>query len=89
MAISAPGSTRLCSNVTSAHDVVVAVLAVTCQHALWHAASGVDLIVAQASAEAGGHTCEVDVGAGPEVVDLNGLRPLESVPDCGHLCNFA
>jgi NAD(P)H-dependent flavin oxidoreductase YrpB (nitropropane dioxygenase family) len=65
--------------VTSAHGVVVAALAVTCNYALWHAPAGVDLIVAQASTEAGGHTCEVDDGAGPEVVDLDGRRQLKRI----------
>lgn len=52
-----------------AHDVVVAALAGTTQHALRHAAAGVDLIVAQGT-EAGGHTGEVaTMVLVPEVVD--------------------
>jgi NAD(P)H-dependent flavin oxidoreductase YrpB (nitropropane dioxygenase family) len=50
-------------------DVVVAALAGTKQHALRHAAAGVDLIVAQGT-EAGGHTGEVaTMVLVPEVVD--------------------
>jgi NAD(P)H-dependent flavin oxidoreductase YrpB (nitropropane dioxygenase family) len=50
-------------------DVVVAALAGTTQHALRHAAAGVDLIVAQGT-EAGGHTGEVaTIVLVPEVVD--------------------
>ncbi|MEO8816324.1 MAG: nitronate monooxygenase family protein [Mycobacterium sp.] len=52
-----------------AHDVVVAALAGTKQHALRHAAAGVDLIVAQGT-EAGGHTGEVaTMVLVPEIVD--------------------
>ncbi|HET9874759.1 MAG TPA: nitronate monooxygenase family protein [Mycobacterium sp.] len=57
--------------VTRAHDndVLVAALAGTTQHALRHAAAGVDLIVAQGT-EAGGHTGEVaTMVLVPEVVD--------------------
>ncbi|GFG75609.1 NAD(P)H-dependent flavin oxidoreductase [Mycobacterium botniense] len=51
------------------HDVLVAALAGTRQHALRHAAAGVDLIVAQGT-EAGGHTGEVaTMVLVPEVVD--------------------
>ncbi len=52
-----------------ANDVVVAALAGTTQHAVRHAAAGVDLIVAQGT-EAGGHTGEVaTMVLVPEVVD--------------------
>ncbi|HYB38066.1 MAG TPA: nitronate monooxygenase family protein [Mycobacterium sp.] len=52
-----------------ANDVVVAALAGTTQHAIRHAAAGVDLIVAQGT-EAGGHTGEVaTMVLVPEVVD--------------------
>jgi NAD(P)H-dependent flavin oxidoreductase YrpB (nitropropane dioxygenase family) len=52
-----------------AQDVVVAALAGTTQHALRHAAAGVDLIVAQGT-EAGGHTGEVaTMVLVPEIVD--------------------
>lgn len=57
--------------VTRAHDagVVVAALAGTRQHAVRHAAAGVDLVVAQGT-EAGGHTGEVaTMVLVPEVVD--------------------
>ena len=51
------------------HDVLVAALAGTTQHARRHAAAGVDLIVAQGT-EAGGHTGEVaTMVLVPEVVD--------------------
>jgi len=51
------------------HDVLVAALAGTVQHALRHAAAGVDLIVAQGT-EAGGHTGEVaTMVLVPEIVD--------------------
>ncbi|KZS59852.1 monooxygenase [Mycobacterium kansasii] len=51
------------------HDVVVAALAGTTQHARRHAAAGVDLIVAQGT-EAGGHTGEVaTMVLVPEIVD--------------------
>ena len=51
------------------NDVLVAALAGTKQHALRHAAAGVDLIVAQGT-EAGGHTGEVaTMVLVPEVVD--------------------
>ena len=67
-------------DVAFAHDVVVAVLARTRQHALRHAAAGVDLIVAQGT-EAGGHTGEVaTMVLVPEVADLDGPRPLGSRP---------
>jgi hypothetical protein len=49
-----PGFTGLCSNVTSAPDVVVAAVARTGQH----------------------------------VLHLDRRRPLESLVDCRHLCNF-
>ncbi|OHV04538.1 NAD(P)H-dependent flavin oxidoreductase [Mycobacterium talmoniae] len=52
-----------------AHDVVVAALAGTTEHAIRHAAAGVDLIVAQGT-EAGGHTGEVaTMVLVPEIVD--------------------
>jgi NAD(P)H-dependent flavin oxidoreductase YrpB (nitropropane dioxygenase family) len=57
--------------VSRAHDqgVVVAALAGTKEHALRHAAAGVDLIVAQGT-EAGGHTGEISTMVlVPEVVD--------------------
>ena len=55
-----------------AHDVVVAALARTRQHARRHAAGGVDLILAQGT-EAGGHTGEVTTMVlVPEVADLDG-----------------
>jgi NAD(P)H-dependent flavin oxidoreductase YrpB (nitropropane dioxygenase family) len=51
------------------HDVLVAALAGTMQHARRHAAAGVDLIVAQGT-EAGGHTGEVaTMVLVPEIVD--------------------
>ncbi|MEZ0366483.1 NAD(P)H-dependent flavin oxidoreductase [Mycobacterium sp. pUA109] len=51
------------------HDVVVAALAGTTEHAIRHAAAGVDLIVAQGT-EAGGHTGEVaTMVLVPEIVD--------------------
>jgi NAD(P)H-dependent flavin oxidoreductase YrpB (nitropropane dioxygenase family) len=51
------------------HDVLVAALAGTTQHARRHAEAGVDLIVAQGT-EAGGHTGEVSTMVlVPEVVD--------------------
>jgi NAD(P)H-dependent flavin oxidoreductase YrpB (nitropropane dioxygenase family) len=51
------------------HDVLVAALAGTTEHARRHAAAGVDLIVAQGT-EAGGHTGEVaTMVLVPEVVD--------------------
>jgi len=51
------------------HDVLVAALAGTTQHARRHAAAGVDLIVAQGT-EAGGHTGEVaTMVLVPEIVD--------------------
>ena len=51
------------------HDVLVAALAGTKQHAVRHAAAGADLIVAQGT-EAGGHTGEVSTMVlVPEVVD--------------------
>jgi NAD(P)H-dependent flavin oxidoreductase YrpB (nitropropane dioxygenase family) len=51
------------------HDVLVAALAGTTQHARRHAAAGVDLIVAQGT-EAGGHTGDVaTMVLVPEVVD--------------------
>ena len=51
------------------HDVLVAALAGTVQHARRHAAAGVDLIVAQGT-EAGGHTGEVaTMVLVPEIVD--------------------
>src|SRR5208337_4864405 len=56
------------------HDVLVAALAGTTQHARRHAAAGVDLIVAQGT-EAGGHTGEVaTMVLVPEVVDA--VEPL-------------
>src|ERR1700733_5108095 len=51
------------------HDVLVAALAGTTQHARRHAAAGVDLIIAQGT-EAGGHTGEVaTMVLVPEIVD--------------------
>jgi NAD(P)H-dependent flavin oxidoreductase YrpB (nitropropane dioxygenase family) len=51
------------------HDVLVAALAGTTQHARQHAAAGVDLIVAQGT-EAGGHTGQVaTMVLVPDVVD--------------------
>ena len=55
------------------HDVLVAALAGTTEHARRHAAAGVDLIVAQGT-EAGGHTGDVaTMVLVPEVVD--GVAP--------------
>jgi NAD(P)H-dependent flavin oxidoreductase YrpB (nitropropane dioxygenase family) len=57
-------------------DVLVAALAGTTQHALRHAAAGVDLIVAQGT-EAGGHTGEVaTMVLVPEIVDAVGAVPV-------------
>lgn len=64
--------------VTRAHDndVLVAALAGTTQHALRHAAAGVDLIVAQGT-EAGGHTGEVaTMVLVPEIVDAVAPLPV-------------
>ena len=59
-------------DVAFAHDVVVAVLATTRQHAQRHAAACIDLILAQGT-EAGGHTAEVaTMVLVPEVADLDG-----------------
>ncbi len=59
-----------------ANDVVVAALAGTTQHAVRHAAAGVDLIVAQGT-EAGGHTGEVaTMVLVPEVVDAVSPTPV-------------
>ena len=67
-------------DVAFAHDVVVAALARTRQHARRHVAAGIDLILAQGT-EAGGHTGEVTTMVlVPEVVDLDGPRPLGPVP---------
>lgn len=58
------------------HDVLVAALAGTAQHARRHAAAGVDLIVAQGT-EAGGHTGEVaTMVLVPEVVDAVSPTPV-------------
>jgi NAD(P)H-dependent flavin oxidoreductase YrpB (nitropropane dioxygenase family) len=58
------------------HDVLVAALAGTTQHARRHAAAGVDLIVAQGT-EAGGHTGEVaTMVLVPEVVDAVSPTPV-------------
>jgi len=58
------------------HDVLVAALAGTTQHARRHAAAGVDLIVAQGT-EAGGHTGEVaTMVLVPEVVDAVAPTPV-------------
>lgn len=58
------------------HDVVVAALAGTTEHARRHAAAGVDLIVAQGT-EAGGHTGEVSTMVlVPEVVDAVAPTPV-------------
>src|ERR1700756_4520146 len=58
------------------HDVLVAALAGTTQHARRHAAAGVDLIVAQGT-EAGGPTGEGGAtGLGPEVVDAVAPTPV-------------
>jgi NAD(P)H-dependent flavin oxidoreductase YrpB (nitropropane dioxygenase family) len=58
------------------NDVLVAALAGTTQHALRHAAAGVDLIVAQGT-EAGGHTGEVaTMVLVPEVVDAVSPTPV-------------
>lgn len=64
--------------VTRAHDagVVVAALAGTRQHAVRHAAAGVDLVVAQGT-EAGGHTGEIaTMVLVPEVVDAVAPLPV-------------
>jgi NAD(P)H-dependent flavin oxidoreductase YrpB (nitropropane dioxygenase family) len=58
------------------HDVLVAALAGTTQHARRHAAAGVDLVVAQGT-EAGGHTGEVaTMVLVPEVVDAVSPTPV-------------
>jgi NAD(P)H-dependent flavin oxidoreductase YrpB (nitropropane dioxygenase family) len=58
------------------HDVLVAALAGTTEHARRHAAAGVDLIVAQGT-EAGGHTGEVSTMVlVPEVVDAVAPTPV-------------
>ncbi|MGO9151590.1 NAD(P)H-dependent flavin oxidoreductase [Mycobacterium sp.] len=58
------------------HDVLVAALAGTTQHARRHAAAGVDLIVAQGT-EAGGHTGEVaTMVLVPEIVDAVAPTPV-------------
>ena len=58
------------------HDVLVAALAGTTEHARRHAAAGVDLIVAQGT-EAGGHTGEVaTMVLVPEVVDAVAPMPV-------------
>jgi NAD(P)H-dependent flavin oxidoreductase YrpB (nitropropane dioxygenase family) len=58
------------------HDVLVAALAGTTQHARRHAEAGVDLIVAQGT-EAGGHTGEVaTMVLVPEVVDAVAPTPV-------------
>src|ERR1700756_5434667 len=58
------------------HDVLVAALAGTTEHARRHAAAGVDLIVAQGT-EAGGHTGEVaTMVLVPEVVDAVAPAPV-------------
>jgi NAD(P)H-dependent flavin oxidoreductase YrpB (nitropropane dioxygenase family) len=58
------------------HDVLVAALAGTTEHARRHAAAGVDLIVAQGT-EAGGHTGEVaTMVLVPEVVDAVAPTPV-------------
>lgn len=58
------------------NDVMVAALAGTTQHALRHAAAGVDLIVAQGT-EAGGHTGEIaTMVLVPEIVDALGAVPV-------------
>jgi NAD(P)H-dependent flavin oxidoreductase YrpB (nitropropane dioxygenase family) len=58
------------------HDVLVAALAGTTQHARRHVAAGVDLIVAQGT-EAGGHTGEVaTMVLVPEVVDAVAPTPV-------------
>src|ERR1700749_4585140 len=58
------------------HDVLVAALAGTTEHARRHAAKGVDLIVAQGT-EAGGHTGEVSTMVlVPEVVDAVAPTPV-------------
>ena len=58
------------------HDVLVAALAGTTEHARRHAAAGVDLIVAQGT-EAGGHTGEVaTMVLVPEVVDAVSPTPV-------------
>jgi NAD(P)H-dependent flavin oxidoreductase YrpB (nitropropane dioxygenase family) len=58
------------------HDVLVAALAGTTEHARRHAAAGVDLIIAQGT-EAGGHTGEVaTMVLVPEVVDAVAPTPV-------------
>ncbi len=58
------------------HDVLVAALAGTTEHARRHAAAGVDLIVAQGT-EAGGHTGEVaTMVLVPEIVDAVAPLPV-------------
>jgi NAD(P)H-dependent flavin oxidoreductase YrpB (nitropropane dioxygenase family) len=58
------------------HDVLVAALAGTTQHARRHAAAGVDLVVAQGT-EAGGHTGEVaTMVLVPEIVDAVAPTPV-------------
>jgi NAD(P)H-dependent flavin oxidoreductase YrpB (nitropropane dioxygenase family) len=58
------------------NDVLVAALAGTKEHALRHAAAGVDLIVAQGT-EAGGHTGEVaTMVLVPEIVDAVSPTPV-------------
>ncbi|MDI3315739.1 MAG: nitronate monooxygenase family protein [Mycobacterium sp.] len=59
-----------------AHDVLVAALAGTKEHALRHVAAGVDVIVAQGT-EAGGHTGEVTTMVlVPEIVDAVSPTPV-------------
>ena len=70
------GGVPAAADADSAHDVMVAALARTNQHALRHAGAAGDLIVAQ-GAGTGGHTGEVATTVlVSEVVDLDSQRPL-------------